>query len=65
MKTTTQSILVPIDFEPASRSAMEYASDLAERLGARILLLHVVEDRRSTSAGRIGEHCRRPRGETR
>jgi nucleotide-binding universal stress UspA family protein len=36
-------ILVPIDFSEPSRAALAYARDLAVRLGARLDLLHVVE----------------------
>lgn len=38
------SILVPTDFSPASDIALQYAIDMAQRLGARIHLLHVVDD---------------------
>jgi nucleotide-binding universal stress UspA family protein len=36
-------ILVPTDFSGESRKAIEYARAFAERFGARITLLHVVE----------------------
>ena len=34
-------ILVPVDFSPCSRAALEYAEDFAESLGASVDLLHV------------------------
>ena len=37
-------ILVPADFSPASDIALQYAIDMAERLGAGIHLVHVVDD---------------------
>lgn len=38
------NILVPTDFSPGSRLALDYALALARRLDARIHVLHVVED---------------------
>jgi universal stress protein A len=38
-----RTILVPVDFSEASRSALAYASDFAQALGARLDLLHVWE----------------------
>ncbi len=38
-----QSILVPIDFSPASEKALAYAVPLARQFGAKLTLLHVVE----------------------
>ena len=37
-------ILVPTDFSPPSQIALEYAVDLAQRVGAAIHLMHVLED---------------------
>jgi universal stress protein A len=37
-------ILVPIDFEPTSLAALDYASTLATRFGATITLVHVFDD---------------------
>jgi universal stress protein A len=36
-------VLVPIDFSPSSRAALEYATFLAGRLGAELEVLHVWE----------------------
>ena len=36
-------ILVPIDFSTHSLSGLAYARDFAERLGAELVILHVVE----------------------
>lgn len=38
-----KSILVPIDFSEFSRRALEYALPLADKFGAKIILVHVVE----------------------
>jgi nucleotide-binding universal stress UspA family protein len=38
-----KSILVPIDFSEFSRRALEYALPLAEKFGAKVILIHVVE----------------------
>jgi nucleotide-binding universal stress UspA family protein len=37
-----EKILVPVDFSPAAREAVRYASDLAEQHRSKIVLLHVV-----------------------
>jgi nucleotide-binding universal stress UspA family protein len=36
-------VLVPIDFSPSSRAALEYGTFLATRLGAEVTVLHVWE----------------------
>ncbi len=36
-------VLVPIDFSPSSRAALEYATFLAGKLGAELTVLHVWE----------------------
>jgi nucleotide-binding universal stress UspA family protein len=38
------SILAPTDFSPHAETAMRYACGLAERLGARLHLLHVLPE---------------------
>lgn len=38
------NILVPTDFSEGSRQALDYAVELAERLGARLHVLHVVDN---------------------
>jgi universal stress protein A len=36
-------ILVPVDFSPCSRAALDYAAELADRSDARVEVLHVHE----------------------
>jgi universal stress protein A len=38
-----KSILVPLDFSPPSKKALDYAVDLAREFKAKLTLLHVVE----------------------
>ena len=49
MKPTLDHLLVATDFSPASAAATEYAATLAWRVGARLHLVHVVEEPFSTS----------------
>jgi nucleotide-binding universal stress UspA family protein len=37
-------ILVPIDFSPSSRQALEAATELAEKFNAQVYLLHVIPE---------------------
>jgi len=38
------TILVPIDFSPSSHQALEAATELAEKFGAKLYLLHVIPE---------------------
>jgi nucleotide-binding universal stress UspA family protein len=44
MKHTPSRILVPTDFSESSDQALEYAKMLADRLGATLHVLHVIEE---------------------
>ena len=44
MTQTINHILVPVDFSAHSERAVQYATTVANRFGARLQLLHVVED---------------------
>jgi nucleotide-binding universal stress UspA family protein len=37
------TILVPVDDDPMSRHALRIAADLAQRVGAKLIVMHVVE----------------------
>jgi nucleotide-binding universal stress UspA family protein len=43
MRTTIQHILVGHDFGEAAQAALAYATDLAERLNARVTIVHAYE----------------------
>jgi nucleotide-binding universal stress UspA family protein len=43
MKDGASVILVPVDFEEASRKALELATDLGSKLGNEVVLLHVYQ----------------------
>ena len=40
---TVHHILVPIDFSPYAEQALDYAIALAQKLQARVTLLHVIQ----------------------
>lgn len=42
--TPLQNIVVPVDFSSSSQAAVEFGVDLAQRYGARLHLLHVLQD---------------------
>lgn len=44
MATTIKNILCPIDFSACSSEALDYAVELAKKLGADLHLLHVYQD---------------------
>lgn len=50
MAGTITRILVPTDFSPQSDATLDYAKALAERFGASLHLIHVLEDPYATSA---------------
>jgi universal stress protein A len=48
MTVRFRRILVPLDFGVASEAALTYAKELATKFGARLFLLHIVEDPTAT-----------------
>ena len=56
-------ILVPTDFSPASKQAMEYACNLADMLDASLHIIHVLEDPFTSGACvAVAQRQRRRRG---
>ena len=45
---TMKTIMVAIDFSEASLGALNYAKQLARCFSAKILLVHVIDDKRTT-----------------
>jgi nucleotide-binding universal stress UspA family protein len=43
-KKDKSKLLVPVDFTPFSEEALLFASELAEKLGDQLLVLHVIHD---------------------
>jgi nucleotide-binding universal stress UspA family protein len=62
MSRTIARILVPTDFSVQSEAALAYARAIAERFGASIHLLHVLEDPYATSAYATEVYGYRPTG---
>jgi nucleotide-binding universal stress UspA family protein len=58
MTNTITNILVPVDFSPHAEYAFTYATRLAERFGAKLALLYVVDDSFVTGAGVPRSMCR-------
>ena len=56
-----RDILVPVDFEPTSYHALAHARDLARAFGARLHVLHILEDAFALPAGTEGSLSRFPR----
>lgn len=42
MRAAFHTILVPVDFSPHSRKALEYATTLAQQFGSTVLILYVL-----------------------
>ena len=55
-----RDLVVPVDFESTSYQALGYARELAETLGARLHLLHVLDDTFALRAGTEGSLSRVP-----
>jgi nucleotide-binding universal stress UspA family protein len=56
-----RDIVVPVDFEPTSYHALTYARNLAWTFGARLHVLHVLEDSFALPAGTEGALSEFPR----
>lgn len=57
---TPMKILVPIDFSPTSLNGLEHAVALAGRLGAHLILIHVVEYNPTLHSMEVGTDWYRP-----
>jgi len=44
LQSPTNSILAPVDFEPAARAALQFAAQLAQDAGVPLTILHVVHE---------------------
>ena len=60
-----RDVLVPVDFEPTSYHALAYGRDLAWTFGARLHVVHVLEDTFALPAGTEGSLSAFPRLERR
>lgn len=41
---TTKTLLVPVDFSETTPKTIRYAADMARKIGARLMLMHVLEN---------------------
>jgi nucleotide-binding universal stress UspA family protein len=52
-----KTILVPVDGSGYANRAIDYASDLASRYGAKVILLHAIHDRFGSLLGELDQHA--------